>query len=344
MRYFENKSNHEDKEIGNQFDFLRWLLVSIVVCPLRLLMEISYKVLLLGEEIKDYLKMCIILNVTFLVFCLMTSLLISKRIYFANTFIPIPSLIVSLLLLVSIYFGVNYFNFFVSFNEVPTEDDVTFNPNGLKSESEDVELNMDDDLGDESIKDSIDDFIDTLVPNGFSKEKVDDLKEETFDKLSKSLNNFPSEIQVDELYISEKEKENEVTDGVLNSLTDDEILEQICKNLPNEKSLDFGINLKAKTLGTSDLDSVLANNGYGNAHSSILKDKEVLNVMEDNSSLDNALANMDEIVDLLDFNVEDSSSSKPIDSTDVSKPNVDLKSLEDDGFDDEDLDGLDTFY
>lgn len=304
LKYFENKSTVEDREITNQFDFVRWLLVSLIVCPIRLLMGISYKVLLLGSELINYLRTCIFINLAFIVLSVLTSLFISKRLYFGNTFIPLPSLIVSLVIITILYFLATFFSFYIELGEAEEKAEVSFEAE-IKPNDEEVSIDLDSELTEEAIGDLVDSFINDVAPNAKGSTKIENLKQDAVDNILSSLDNYPSETKVKELYVSEKENEKDVTNSVLNSLADDEIIDDLLANLNTDKDNSFiesvtpNERVRDVVTGTSDIDSILSMNGLGPSHSSIIKDKEVLNVMEENSSIENSPEEFNTLLSIL---------------------------------------------
>ena len=93
MKYFEDSQNFKDHDIVSIFDFIKFILVSLFLSPLRLLNEISSKILFTGEYLGTFLKNCIFINLAMLTL-LVASSFVTNRIYFAGSLLPLPAVCV----------------------------------------------------------------------------------------------------------------------------------------------------------------------------------------------------------------------------------------------------------
>lgn len=267
MKYFEKEDSLKDKDLHSRFDFVKWLALSLMVCPIRLMSEIFYKVLFLGVEICNYLRTCIFINLGFLGVNFIISFLVTKRIYLKNTFIPIPSLIVSLVLLTVAYFLITHFELFIELGE---SDDSTFTEvvkEEKKEESVVEEVVNSTDIDLDSCMDTINELVNEMDTSKISKDKLEDIKADSVANLKESMENYPLDVKVGDLYVSESERQEEITDRVLNQPEDvnsliEALIGQAGNDIPVSKPKEeTSIEDIAKIIGSETKTSSLMHEG-----------------------------------------------------------------------------------
>jgi len=210
MKYFEDNQNFKDNDIVSIFDFVKFILVSLFLSPLRLLNEISSKILFTGEYLGTFLKNCIFINLGMLTLLVCSSFL-TNRIYFAGSLLPLPAVCASFVILVVLYYLYSSFHIGVELSE---------NPNKVEEpniEIQDVEESIAENLENEILtEDNIEETFDKIV-----EETVPIISPEVNDKLNELLNTFKNNVEdftptsnITELYVSEKDLEKECMDMV----------------------------------------------------------------------------------------------------------------------------------
>lgn len=290
MSYFEGKLDFKNREIQSPFDFVKYLVLSLVLSPFRLILEVSFKILMVRFEIQTYLRNCIILNLIFLLGSIVTSFFISKKVYLQNSFIPLPTLVVSLVILCilllfqnkasSFYFKEDYDEDFVDNEDSAVDEDSVervSKPN-VKEGTSKVEsmfnLNRDEVQDNEEIltKDNLEDLIGDLVNSkqihSNTNLNVEDLVSEVYEEVKDSVNNYPSKTKVKELYSDVKKNEKQHIDKMMNQLKDNEIREELSDKLSSLEETNYEIPMGLDCSGDDLLNSILNDNGYGSTPAS----------------------------------------------------------------------------
>lgn len=149
MKYFESDSDFTSSSINSPFDLLRFIITCVFLSPIRLILEVSKKIMFTGEYFRKFILNCIYINVGLIVMSLLSSLFVTKRFYLYGNLIPISSLLVSLVIILVFYwFEKNHF-LDVDFESKDTVQD------SLKNISDVYGVDLDDkDLEDNSSDDS----------------------------------------------------------------------------------------------------------------------------------------------------------------------------------------------
>lgn len=110
MKYFESDSDFTSSSINSPFDLLRFIITCVFLSPIRLILEVSKKIMFTGEYFRKFILNCIYINIGLIVMSLLSSLFITKRFYLYGNLIPISSLLVSLLIILAFdWFEKNHF-------------------------------------------------------------------------------------------------------------------------------------------------------------------------------------------------------------------------------------------
>lgn len=195
MKYFESNVDFSSKSINNPVDLLRFVLASIFLSPIRLILEISRKCLFLGNYFNKFIMNAIYINVAFLILSLSSSFLVTKKFYIKGSFLPISSIVISIVLLLIVYYLGSRFSLDVDFELTDSIDDVVNNLEevyGVNTDS--VDSNTDSDNSNLSLVDKINK--ENIYSNGEELELVDEFDfDRMYDNVVKEeLKNVPSEI------------------------------------------------------------------------------------------------------------------------------------------------------
>lgn len=104
MKYFESDTDYSSRNLVSPLDLLRFVVTCIFLSPIRLVLEVSKKVMFTGEYFKKFIMNCIYINVGLIVASILSSLFVTKRFYLYGNLIPLPALVGSLLLVVGFYY------------------------------------------------------------------------------------------------------------------------------------------------------------------------------------------------------------------------------------------------
>lgn len=234
--YFEDNKDFNNREIEGGPDFLKFLLLSLFMSPLRLLSEISSKILYTGERLSDYLRNCIFINLIMIILSVSISLLLTKRFYFAGNILPLPSLLVSFIILVILYFINSRFDFAIYLEE-PSEEEVSLDVFDEPLKEIVVEdISMDDDIiMEDSIEEVFEDIVDEVVP--IMSKEIDDKLKSLLDNFKESVEDFPPSSNVKSLYISENDLEGECEEMIRRNqrMTSEMSREELLKELSNAR-------------------------------------------------------------------------------------------------------------
>lgn len=199
-KYFESSTDFSSRTLNSPVDLLRFIIAGVFLSPVRLIFEVSRKCLFLGEYLNKFILNAIYINLGLIVLSLGNSILFTKRIYVKGSFLPISSLIVSVIILCVIYYFGSRYNLAVDFDLKDSIDDVV-------SKLEDVygvESTEDSDGEDKEDVDSNASLIDRInsskdKPSNEDDEEIDITTEEDFDSLydkevEKSLEKVPKDV------------------------------------------------------------------------------------------------------------------------------------------------------
>lgn len=208
MKYFEDSQNFKDHDIVSIFDFIKFILVSLFLSPLRLLNEISSKILFTGEYLGTFLKNCIFINLAMLTL-LVASSFVTNRIYFAGSLLPLPAVCVSFLVLVLFYYLYNSFYIGIELTDKPNEIE---KPSvNIQAVEECIAENLENDiLTEENIEETFDKMVEENVP--IISPEVNDKLNALLDTFKKNVEDFTPTSNVTELYVNEKDLEKECMD------------------------------------------------------------------------------------------------------------------------------------
>lgn len=104
MKYFESDTDYSSRSLASPLDLLRFVITCIFLSPIRLVLEVSKKIMFTGEYFKKFIMNCIYINVLLIILSILSSLFITKRFYLYGNLIPLPSLVCSLLMLAGFYY------------------------------------------------------------------------------------------------------------------------------------------------------------------------------------------------------------------------------------------------
>ena len=199
-KYFESSTDFSSRTLNSPVDLLRFIIAGVFLSPVRLIFEVSRKCLFLGEYLNKFILNAIYINLGLIVLSLGNSILFTKRIYVKGSFLPISSLIVSVIILCVIYYFGSRYSLAVDFDLKDSIDDVV-------SKLEDVygvESTEDSDSGDKEDVDSNASLIDRInsskdKPSNEEDEEIDITTEEDFDSLydkevEKALDKVPKDV------------------------------------------------------------------------------------------------------------------------------------------------------
>lgn len=104
MKYFESDTDYSSRSLAGPLDLLRFVITCIFLSPIRLVLEVSKKIMFTGEYFKKYIMNCIYINVALMLLSILSSLFVTKRFYLYGNLIPLPSLVISLMLVGGFYY------------------------------------------------------------------------------------------------------------------------------------------------------------------------------------------------------------------------------------------------
>lgn len=199
-KYFESSTDFSSRTLNSPVDLLRFIIAGVFLSPVRLIFEVSRKCLFLGEYLNKFILNAIYINLGLIVLSLGNSILFTKRIYVKGGFLPLSSLVVSVIILCVIYYFGSRYSLAVDFDLKDSIDDVV-------SKLEDVygvESTEDSDGEDKEDVDSNTSLIDRInsskdKPSNEDDEEIDITTEEDFDSLydkevEKSLEKVPKDV------------------------------------------------------------------------------------------------------------------------------------------------------
>lgn len=250
LKYFEGNQNFDDKQVVGLSQFVRFLLVSTVLSPFRLLSEISKKILFTGEELSKFLVTCLYINLFLSVYSVSTSLLIHKGFAMYGNLLPLPSLVISFVVFFLLYSLSSNLDVYMDFEHVNVDKSVVeesvdkikdvYKFDDDEGESLDFLEIEGEDLEDNSYVDKI--VEDIVVDSGVElndeiKLKLENLAESF--KVDHEL--FSPEINIASLYNSENKLDEECVDMLgknskLSSMSD---REELLARLNNPRKFDM---------------------------------------------------------------------------------------------------------
>lgn len=137
-----------------------------------------------------------------------------------NTFIPIPSLIVSLVLLTLTYFLITRFELFIDLEESNGSKLTEVVKEEKKEESAVERVVNSTEIDLDSYMDVVDELVNEMDTKNISQDKLEEIKDDSVVNLKESMENYPRDVKVGDLYVSESERQNEITDRILNQPED----------------------------------------------------------------------------------------------------------------------------
>lgn len=236
MFYFENNKDFNNREISGGPDFLKYLLLSLFMSPLRLLSEISTKILYTGEKLTDYLRNCIFINLIMIVLSVSVSFLITKKFYFVGSILPLPSLLLSFIILVILYFVNSRFDFAIYLEE-PSEEEISIDVfDEPVEEVVEEDTSMDDEIiTEETVEEIFEDMVDEVVP--IMSEEIDKKLKSLLENFKENAEDFTPASNVKSLYISENDLEGECEKMIRENqrMTSEMPREELLKELANAR-------------------------------------------------------------------------------------------------------------
>jgi len=233
MKYFESNSDFSEVKLNTVLDIVRYLVTVIFLAPIRMCIEISRKILFTGEYLNKFLVNCLLLNSLMLFASLSYSFFVSKSINLSGGLLPVPSQVISLVIIILLFLFQNKYSLPIDFElynkEVDLEKYNDVYSNGNVDEIED-ELESPSPNNSEDEIEIIDHVnIDEQISK-MSKEISGTLSDETTERLAKLTEDLKKDmsfsspnVNVASLYNSVKEKERECVDMITrNKLIDDE--------------------------------------------------------------------------------------------------------------------------
>lgn len=233
MKYFESQSDFTSTGLNSPVDLVRFIVTCVFLAPIRLVLEVSKKIMFTGEHFKKFIINCIYINSAMILISILVSLFITKRFYIYGSLLPISSLVISFGLLFTIYFFSPRFMLEVDFNQTEDLDKQMDNISKVYGVSE-------DEISSETTEPS---------PN----KRVEDNNQKAESSPNDSFDDY------DELEIS--------TDDDFDKVYSDEVINQTSKLSPDvrestrAKLEEFKANFRANT--NLHPPSINVKNGYG---------------------------------------------------------------------------------
>lgn len=199
-KYFESSTDFSSRTLNSPVDLLRFIIAGVFLSPVRLIFEVSRKCLFLGEYLNKFILNAIYINLGLIVLSLGNSILFTKRIYVKGGFLPLSSLVVSVIILCVIYYFGSRYNLAVDFDLKDSIDDVVSKLEdvyGVESTEDSDGENKEDVDSNTSLIDRINSSKDK--PSNEDDEEIDITTEEDFDSLydkevEKSLEKVPKDV------------------------------------------------------------------------------------------------------------------------------------------------------
>lgn len=211
MKYFENNQDFSPSEIISIFDFVKSIILTLILAPLRLLNEISSKILFTGEFLGIFLRNCLFINLGLLLLTLASSF-ITDRFYFSGSLLPLTSLSLSFIFNVVLY--VLYSKFDLSIELSEEHDSVILPPSDKSSESEpsdleeSIELNLEEEIIDSSnVEEVFNEVVEEVVP--VMNEEINDKLKDLLESFKNTSEDFTPSSNITDLYVSENKLEEE---------------------------------------------------------------------------------------------------------------------------------------
>lgn len=184
MKYFESNSDFSSKSVASPADLLRFVIACIFLSPIRLVLEVSKKVMFTGCYFKKFILNCIYLNSALIVLSVINSLFITKRFYLYGSLMPITSLVISFILLLAIYFMSPNFELDLDFDSTDSIED----------EMSKIEEVYREDDKKEDVKQTIEsDFIDDEIEIDLEINNDSDFNKVYEEEANKQLEKVPSD-------------------------------------------------------------------------------------------------------------------------------------------------------
>lgn len=140
MKYFESKSDFTSASLSSPIDLLRFIVACVFLSPIRLILEVSKKIMFTGHYFKKFILNCIYLNAALIILSIVVSIFITKKFYLYGNLLPLPSLIISFLGLMGFYYFGTRFELEVDFDSTESMEDEIKNISEVYGQDESVEI------------------------------------------------------------------------------------------------------------------------------------------------------------------------------------------------------------
>lgn len=124
MKYFESQTDFSSASINSPVDLVRFIVTCIFLSPIRLVLEVSKKVMFTGKFFNKFILNCIYINSALIFLSVMNTMFITKKFYLYGSLLPISSLVLSFFMLIGLYFLSNKFPLEVDLESSNVESDL----------------------------------------------------------------------------------------------------------------------------------------------------------------------------------------------------------------------------
>ena len=124
MKYFESQTDFSSASINSPVDLVRFIVTCVFLSPIRLVLEVSKKVMFTGEFFKKFILNCIYINSALIFLSVMNTMFVTKKFYLYGSLLPISSLVLSFFMLIGLYFLSNKFPLEVDLESSSVEGDL----------------------------------------------------------------------------------------------------------------------------------------------------------------------------------------------------------------------------
>lgn len=157
MKYYEKENSFDDNKVDDPLDFLRFIIILVVFAPFRICLEVSKKVLYTGEYLKVFIKNCFIISSSLVVFNLIISVLVTRRLSLYGSFLPLTVQVIALIFFIVFYLLRDSLEIKVDFSRdqevinayrmdnsrpIPSKDNVSDKVNRETTVGDDVDYSM----------------------------------------------------------------------------------------------------------------------------------------------------------------------------------------------------------
>lgn len=215
MRYSENKF---DRKLNNPIQFLLFLIYLFVTSPFRLLSEIIKKLVFLGSYMYKVMLYSLILNTLLFICVFLTGIFSEEGLVLEGQILSISNLVTSFLLNVIAVIILNKLNVDIDFstidNELPNidiQDELDCANQMMSQKKEQVLEEVEKEINEEKEYFKSEDKDDEQVLRDDTKNKVDEIMEDLFDKqkIDLDIRNSISALDFKELRDLRRKEERE---------------------------------------------------------------------------------------------------------------------------------------